>query len=355
MTLGEDDKIPAEVMETASAWFLRLEEDETPDAEGHDRLKAELDAWLAADEAHRRAWELAQRAWFLAGDIPAAAEAVNTPTTEEGRGETDRQPPLKTPLGARQSAEPRPPPSWMRQAATPKFAVPAAAAVLLLCLLAPTLSLWMRSDLQTATAETRSLSLDDGSHIVMGAESAVAHDFSDDRREIALLHGEAWFEVARNEIRPFIVTAGDTTITVTGTAFNVAMTDRTIAVALARGSVEVERPGKTPLKTTLEPGQRLAIDRKDGAVLITDVDPALMGSWRSGRLIVHGARLSDVVNTVNRYHPGTITLIGWSVADRRVTGVFDLENPQKALRSLVSPYGVSVRKLTPWNTIVSGE
>lgn len=355
MTLGEDDRIPADVMEAASAWFLRFDENEVPDAEEHDRLKTELDTWLAADEAHRRAWELAHRAWSLAGDAPAETEAVNTPATEERRRETNAPPPLKIPLRARQSAASQPPAAWMRQAARPKFAIPAAAAVLLLFMLAPTLSLWMRSDFQTATAETRSLSLGDGSQIVMGAESAVARDLAGNRREVVLLHGEAWFEVAHEETRPFIVTAGGITITVTGTAFDVAMTDRTVAIALARGSVEVERPGEMPLKKVLEPGQRLAIDQKDGTVLITDVDPALMGGWRSGRLIVHGARLADVVETVDRYHPGTITLVGRSVAERRVTGVFDLENPQKALRSLVSPYGISIRKLTPWHTIVSDE
>ena len=355
MTLGENDKIPADVMEAASVWFLRFEEDEAQDAEGHDRLKAELDAWLAADEAHRRAWELAQHAWSLAGDVPAGAEAEHPPTTEEGRGKMDPQPLLKPPLAARQSAERQIPAAWIRQAATPKFAIPAAAAVLLLFLLTPTFSLWLRSDFQTGTAEIRSLSLDDGSRIVMGAESAMAGDFSGGRREVALLQGEAWFEVADDETRPFVVTAGDMTITVAGTAFDVTMTDRTLAVALAHGSVEIERPGNTPLKKTLVPGQRLAIDRKDGAVLITNVDPALMGGWRSGRLIIHGAPVSDVVDAVDRYYPGTITLIGRSVADRRVTGVFDLENPQKALRSLVNLYGLSVRKLTPWNTVVSGE
>ena len=365
MTLGEDGKIPADVMEAASAWFLRVEEDfeedGTPDAQGRDRLKAELDAWLAADEAHRRAWQLAQRAWSTAGDVLAGAEAAGTPATEQELGEAAPRPPLKTPGGDSQSARVRTsagvrtPAAWMRRTARPRIAIPAAAAVLLFYFLAPTFSLWMRSDFQTATAETRSLSLDDGSQIVMGAESAVARDLSGDRREIVLLHGEAWFEVAHDETRPFIVTAGDMRITVIGTAFDVAMTDRTFAVALARGSVAVERPGKTPLKKTLESGQRLAIDRKDGAVLITDVDPAFMGGWRSGRLIVQGARLADVVDRVDRYYPGTITLIGWSVADRRVTGVFDLENPHKALRSLVNLYGLSVRKLTPWNTVVSGE
>ena len=354
MTLGEDDKIPADVMEMASAWLLRFE-DEALDAEGCERLKAELDAWLAADEMNKHAWELAQRAWSLAGEVSAGAEAVNTPTADKWRMETNPQPPRKTPLAARRRAAPQASSAWTRQVATPKFAIPVVVAVFLFYMLAPTLSLWMQSDFQTTTAETRSLSLDDGSQIVMGAESAVARDFSGDRREVALLRGTAWFEVARDETRPFIVTVGDMTITVTGTAFDVAMTDRTIAVALAHGSVDIKRLGKTPVQKTLKPGQHLAIDRTDGTVLITDADLALMGSWRNGQLIVHGARLSDVVDTVDRYYPGTITLIGRSIADHRVTGVFDLENPQKALRSLVSPYGVSVRKITPWNTIVSGE
>ena len=133
MTLGEDGKIPADVMEAASAWFLRyeesFEEDGAPDAERHRRLKAELDAWLAADEAHRRAWELAQRAWSVAGDVPAGADAADTPGTEHGRGAADLQPPLNAPVGSRRRAARRPPAAWMRQAAKPKFAIPAVAAM----------------------------------------------------------------------------------------------------------------------------------------------------------------------------------------------------------------------------------
>ena len=202
---------------------------------------------------------------------------------------------------------------------------------------APQFSLWLRADFQTVTAQTQSLSLDDGSKIIIGAESALTQDFSASRRKLALLRGEAWFEVAPDQTRPFIVTAGGMTIRVTGTAFDVAMTGRAIAVALARGSVEVRRPGKTPLQKTLKPGQRLVIDRNSGVVRITKVKPALMGGWRNGRLIVHGARLADVVDTIDRYYPGTITLISQPLAERRVTGVFDLNNPQKALRSLLQP------------------
>ena len=321
MTLA-DGKIPVDVMETAAAWLLRFEE---PRAEAPEALKAEFAAWLAADETHRHAWELAQRAWSVAGEA-AISPAISTNAGKAGQ----RTGMIKM-----------------------RYAIPAIAAALLLFIFTPTLSVWLRSDVQTATAETRNLSLEDGSQIVVGADSAVTHDFSGDRRRVVLLRGAAWFKIARDAARPFIVTAGDMTVTVTGTDFGVTMTEHTLSVALARGSVEVDRPG--PPKQTLHPGHHLSLDRETGSPRITKADPALMGRWRSGQLIVHCALLSDVVETIDRYYPGTITLIGRSVAEKRVTGVFNLTTPEKALRSLVSPYGVSVRNLTPWTAVIRGQ
>ena len=326
MTLEADGKIPVDVpvhvMETASAWLLHFEEGR---AEAPEALKAEFAVWLAADETHRHAWELAQRAWFVAGEA-ASSPALSTNARNAGQ----RTGMIKM-----------------------RYAIPAIAAALLLFIFTPTLSVWLRSDVQTATAETRSLSLEDGSQIVVGADSAVARDFTSDRRRVTLLRGAAWVKIARDAARPFIVTAGDTTITVTGTDFGVTMTEHTLSVALAQGSVEVDRPGIP--KQTLRPGHHLSLDRETGNPRLTKADPALMGGWRSGRLIVHGALLSDVVETIDRYYPGTITLIGRSVAEKRVTGVFNLTTPEKALKSLVSPYGVSVRNLTPWTAVISGQ
>ena len=363
MTLEENDKIPADVMETAAAWLMRFEKDRAPNVQERKHLKAELNTWLAADEAHRHAWELAQRAWHLAGEVPTGID-TDTSATLSAYISALKQRHSKTHLPARSGMPSEIYPSAQAQsraifpvilmirATAVKFAVPAGTVMLLLLILAPGLSLWIQSDFQTATAATRSFSLDDGSQIVMSAESAVARDFFSDRRTIALRRGAAWFDVARDGKRPFIVTAGEITISVTGTAFDVAITDRTVTIALAHGSVAVQWPGKTLQHKKLEPGQYLSIDRQTGTALITRVDPALMGSWRSGRLIVHGARLADVVEAIDRYYHGTITLIGSSLANRRVTGVFNLNRPEKALRSLVSPYGVSVRKLTPWHAIV---
>ena len=66
MTPTADDRIPPHIIEAASAWFVRFK-DRAPDAAERARLEAEFEAWLAADPAHQRAFELAGRAWALAG------------------------------------------------------------------------------------------------------------------------------------------------------------------------------------------------------------------------------------------------------------------------------------------------
>ena len=354
MTPTADDRIPPHIIEAASAWFMRFR-DRAPDAAERARLEAEFEAWLAADPVHQRAFELAGRAWALAGKIPEA-DAANVQAGKLRRGGMAPSSGPAMSARARQSARGPFPATGRRRFTTPKRIITASAGALILCaLFAPTLMPWLRADFATATAETRRLSLADGSHIVLGAQSALARDFSSERRELALLRGTAWFEVARDDARPFVVSAGGITIRVTGTAFDVALTERALTIALASGSVEVKRAGKAPLQKTLKPGQRLAIDRQDGAVHLSQVDPARMGAWRDGRLIVHGARLAEVVATIDRYYPGTIMLIDRALRERRVTGVFDLKNPHQALRSLLSPYAAAPRKLTPWHTLVSGK
>jgi transmembrane sensor len=77
---------------------------------------------------------------------------------------------------------------------------------------------------QTNVGEQRVLSLADGSVIHLNTDTLVSIDFSDTHRDVHLLRGEAHFDVAHDEKRPFIVKAGDNTVTAVGTAFNVQIT-----------------------------------------------------------------------------------------------------------------------------------
>ncbi len=319
-----DDHIDDAVMEQASAWMFRLQA-----APGDQAAREGFEEWLAADPAHERAWTLARRAWSLAGETePAFA----------GRWQAA---PVAAPVRAGRRKPGR------------RMALVAVAAAVACVLLAPRVSLWLDTDHATAVAETRDVGLPDGSRVVLGADSALSEHFSDGERGIALLGGEAWFDVAHDAERPFVVTAGDMRVTVTGTSFDVAMTSHTLSVALAEGGVSVERAGQPGRVTRLHPGQRLDIDRKSGATSLVAVDPVVIGAWRGGRLAVQDAGFADVVEALDRHYRGVILIAGGALKARKVTGVYDLDDPGRALRALTGPYGGTVRQVGPWLMVVS--
>lgn len=334
----EDNDIPDRALEQASDWVFRIEA-----RPGDAGLRAAFETWLSADQAHVQAWELACRAWTLAGEVnPASAGTRPVPFASETQGRSRRSRSGRRRGGHSQSGK------TLR-----RVLAPAVAAAMALFILAPTASLWLNADYATRTSENRAIGLDDGSQIVLGAQSAVAKRFTEQQRNVALLSGEAWFDVAHDTARPFVVSAADMTVTVTGTAFDVSITDRTLSVAVAQGSVRVERNGQQLIDVALKPGDRLSIDRASGRASTMAVSLPEIGAWRDDRLAVRGEVLADVVETLDRHYGGVIIISGDRLKDRRVTGVYDLDDPIRALRALTSPYGGGVRRITPWILVVS--
>ncbi len=315
---GVASGIPDPILEQASDWLFRTQE--APD---DPRLRAALEAWIAGDPRHAQAWTAARRAWAVAG--------MTTPVL----------------VGTTPAAAAPPPRAAARRR---RVAVLALAAGIAALALLPGLSQRLQSDHRTATAETRALALADGSRLTLAADSAVATAFSDGVRGVALLSGAAHFEVEPDRARPFVVSGGDVTVTVTGTAFDVAFTERTAAVEVAEGSVTVAHGGT---ETRLKAGQGAIVDRSSGEIRRVAVDPLDVGAWRHGRLVVGDRMLSTVVDAIRRHHPGVILLSDHALAEKRVTGVYDLSDPERALRALVGPYGGTVRRLTPYLLVVS--
>lgn len=320
-------------MERAVAWHqaIRIAPAE---GESHDAL----DAWIAEDPAHARAWALVHRAWALAGDVPPVFIRGDVAAAKSG--------------GAAASVIPF---ARRRPARRIGFAAAAAIAACLLLFAAP--GFWtdlFQADHATQAGEMRDLALEDGSTVTLGADSAIALAFAPDRRGVTLLRGEAFFHVMPDKVRPFRVEAAELTVTVTGTAFDVRIADRSLSVAVESGSVRVARRGAADAApASLSPGQRLAYDRATGAFALSDIPGDAVATWRSGRLVVENVALADVVDTIARHHRGAIVIASPSLGDRRVTGVYDLDNPARSLRALVGPYGGVVRELTPYLIAVS--
>jgi transmembrane sensor len=217
----------------------------------------------------------------------------------------------------------------------------------------PALLVRLEADALTGTAETRAMTFEDGSVAQLDAKSAVAVNYTADRREVLLLTGNAFFEVVPSTERPFVVRAADVTVTVVGTAFAVRTSLQLVSVSVQSGTVRVASGvGDTPA-TTLTRGQRITIDRDLRRMSRSEVSPDDVASWRQGRLVVHDVPLSAVVDEVGRYYDGIIVFQDSGMARRLVTGVFDLRRPLDALASAVDTQNGRVLQVTPYFVLVS--
>jgi transmembrane sensor len=198
------------------------------------------------------------------------------------------------------------------------------------------------------------VTLEGGTTVHLAAGSAIKTDFSASRRQVRLLAGEAFFDVIRNPGRPFVVDASGVKVEVTGTAFDVRLSSKVTQVELARGAVGVSfETAQQASPTVLAPGQMLVVDRKSGAMTKSDIAPEDIGSWREGRLFVNDATIGAVVEQIQRYHAAWIAIPDVTLARQTVTGLYDLRDPDRALRALVQPHGGKVHEVSRFARIVS--
>ncbi len=310
---------PEIIRNEAVRWFLRLKAEPVSQA-----LLDEFERWRGQSERHDEAFANAGRVWTLAGSI---GPAVDRSAVVDFRARRSR---LKF------------------------YGVALALAACLLVAIFPTLSLMVRSDYRTAVGERRDVGLNDGSHVLLDSGSAIAINYSNGARGVTLLEGRAFFEVAKDRQRPFTVGAKKVTVTVTGTAFDVGLVRDEVGVAVESGSVQVDFPVEGGARSLLlAPGDRVRIG---GQMSMTaDTLPVQsVAPWRRNRLILEGASISEAVDEMRRYYSGLIVVTDDGLASSRITGVYDLGDPVRALRTVVEPNKGYVRQVTPWLLIVSG-
>lgn len=168
---------------------------------------------------------------------------------------------------------------------------------------------------QTPPGTRQRITLEDGSKITMHAGSRVSYrqPFPVHKREITL-EGEAFFEVAKDSRRPFVVTTGQLKTRALGTSFNIRYRpqSREISVALATGAVKIERQaqaGRSPV-ARLRPGQQLVYDRVGQHYTVGPYDSMEVLAWRTGVLYFKKATLSQVVEKLETWYGVDIELQG---------------------------------------------
>src|SRR3546814_17474872 len=107
------------------------------------------------------------------------------------------------------------------------------------------------------------------------------------------------------------------------------------------------QPPRSTRTDTLFPYTTLFRSRATGAAHRSAVAPASVAAWRDGRLFVDGATVAEVVDRIRPYQSGWIVIAGSGLGGRKVTGLYDLHDPDNALRALVEAHGGEVRAVHP--------
>ena len=322
----------------AAAWIVRLH--------GPHR-SAELEegfrAWLVADPENARQFERVTEVWDAGSTIPVAG----LPRVQSWR-------------------ESRPSRPW------------ALAAMILLVLGLGVWSadhFWFNRSYATQVGEQRLVRLEDGSRIALNSDTQIRVACCSAERRVRLARGEAYFEVARDTSRAFIVVAGDHQVTALGTAFVVRHDASRTAVTLVEGKVAVSgRDDESPTSWSpppsaeesrsasqsssrkpqrgmdpatessgivLSPGQRLTFT--GGATPRLD-EPRMeaVTAWRRGEVMLDRMTLADAVAEMNRYDERLLVIDDPAVASLRVSGIYHAGDSEGFAETVARLYGLNV-------------
>jgi transmembrane sensor len=316
-SLSEDERLRAE----AAAWIARMQRGDAGTA------RAGLDAWLAADPRHRAVYER----------ISARFGEAALLRHSEVYGRTRI----------------RPRRSVIRYGAG-LAAVAAAASVLFVVrpfidspvpvgdraaavrpLQAPAIVRF-----ESAPSVVKAVRLADGSFVTLDGGSRLDVTLGRDRRDLVLRSGRARFEVA-HEARPFVVTAGDDTVTARGTVFDVAMEKAgKVRVVLLRGAVDVTSPGLPPRRMT--PGQQIALTGTGVEASVAIAPNGSNATWADGVVDYDAVPLGRLIDRANRYAARPIVLGDPALAGVRASGRFRVDDPDRLQANLARLFDLTV-------------
>lgn len=305
---------PEEIEEAAVRWVWRF------DHEGHaPELQAELEVWLAGDRRRQGAflqaeamWAVLDRGQQLAGVIPIEARRPRNPLSR------------RTLLAGGGAAV------AVSLSGVAYLALP-------------------RERYGTAQGEIRRIPLKDGSIAAINTTSVVEVDLKPDIRRVTVARGEAWFQVAKNPERPFVVEAGRVRVRAVGTAFSVRRYDKGADVLVSEGVVEAWVEGAEGHRVRIAAGEKAFVadnsaisEQKAGS---SEIDRQL--AWRAGMIDLAGETLAAAAAEFNRYNSRKLIVTDPRIAQERFYGVFRIDDPEGFANAVRQSLGATVDARDP--------
>lgn len=215
----------------------------------------------------------------------------------------------------------------------------------------------LRSNLyQTAIGERLTVRLSDGSVAALNTASRLRVAYTAEQRHLVLEAGQALFEVAKGQTRPFVVVAGDRVVTAHGTAFDVRVESSMVEVALLEGEVTVvsKKARQIDHITRMAPNDVLVASGVTTSVKKVE-DAKQIASWRDGLIIFENERLADAIQEVNRYVTRPIILADKRLESMRVSGAFKTGEVRAFVEALELGFSVRVAEETPLHIIITAK
>ncbi|WP_304304256.1 FecR domain-containing protein [Pseudacidovorax intermedius] len=303
-----------EVARAAALWFSRATSGEFAESD-----RAAWLAWRRSDPAHEQAWAqveaISQRFGLL---LPAAGMAALARPRPEARRRALR---AIAALGVTGGA------GWLAWEQAPWRGEP--------------------GRYQTATGERRSLTLEDGTALMLNTATEVAVHIDGQLRRVTLRRGEIQVRTARDpQQRPFVVATRFGELRPIGTRFVVRQEDEAVQLTVLEGAVRAQHtPAAATPPVRVDAGRSVRLDRHG----VGPVQPApeSADAWTQGLLMADGMRLADFTAELSRYRPGLLSCDP-AVGALRLSGAFPLDDTDRALAAATRALPVRVHRLTRW-------
>jgi len=192
----------------------------------------------------------------------------------------------------------------------------------------------MVSVLNAKGQSTMVKTLADGSIVYVGDQSTFEYPvkFSKSERKVEL-KGQAYFDVAKNPQKPFVIETDDAYIQVLGTAFNVkSYEQKAFELIVERGKVKVSLKNDPDVSQIVVAGEKVVIRKNSLQKSAWEDDGSL--AWRLGKMQFKDETLQNIVRVINRNYHSDIVISDEQTANRRLTVTFD-ENSLSTITELI--------------------
>jgi transmembrane sensor len=336
-------------MEIAMEWIQRLRDEKSTDKDVTEWLR-----WYEHDEHNRKVFDELQRFWNEAGALDSGPDGAARIAELE---RYENSPASKTTRGVLRSVFRRSSPTT---GISSRLAMALAAALLIIrpaVFPEANISGDSPSTIPRAadsSSPVRHTQLPDGSTVDLTARTSLTVRYTASQRTLALKTGEAFFSVAPNHARPFVVNTEGVRIRAVGTQFNVRQESDRVVVTVVEGIVDISSMGSqvdgaadaTAAGVTnllrINAGNEVTWMVRSGERIVRATEPERVAAWREGRLDYVNESLAAVIADVNRYSNRRLLIRGADLGGMRYTGTVFLNAVDEWLRAMPSEFPIQV-------------